>query len=95
MSWTFSRSSSRRTENRVTLIMFIESLGKKIAEHEAEARSFRLEFERGSDLFESACGQKYHEGRMDALCEAVELARQLDEATEELAVIATPSIKPR
>ena len=56
----------------MSLNELVEKLMQEVAMHDEEAVAFTAEFERGRDVFDSACAAKFHEGAAEALREILE-----------------------
>ena len=62
----------------MTITQIAEDVTERILEHEAEARAFEAEVDRGRDMFESASA-KCHEGCCEALRELLDTLEELIE----------------
>lgn len=63
----------------MNITQIAEDVTERILEHEAEARAFEAEVERGRDMFDSACAAKFHEGCCEALRELLDTLEELIE----------------
>lgn len=59
------------------LRQLVERLTEKLEIHESEAAAFANEVISGRDIFESECGQRYHNGCADTIRETLELLSML------------------
>lgn len=59
------------------LRQLVERLTEKLELHETEAAAFASEVDGGRDIFESECGQRYHNGCADTIRETLELLSML------------------
>jgi len=59
------------------LRQLVERLTEKLEIHESEVAAFANELDGGRDIFESECGQRYHNGCADTICETLELLSML------------------
>ena len=67
----------------MTITQIAEEVTERILEHEAEARAYEAEMERGRDLFESSCAARFHEGCCEALRELLDVLEDLVEVPGE------------
>lgn len=62
----------------------IDVLTQNALDHDVEADAFAAQMERGTELFESALGQKFHEGCADAYRTMAEVLQRILEGGEPL-----------